>query len=296
MISAGYIITALSDYAHKTGVSDYLIGFLVVSIGTSLPELTTAFVASFTNGGNLLLGDVLGANIIDVTVVLGLTAIVGKKIFVHGKILDKTIFTVMIMALLPLVLGIDGNLNRFDGIILVGAFLMYIYSLLRKEGEFGTLKKELKWKDIWQDMAIVSLSIIALLLSTNWLLISAKQIAVLLDAPQFVIGLLLIAVGTTIPEITVELRSILRGAQGIAFGDILGSVVVNSSLVLGVAALLNPIEFEVSSFVNSAFFMVTSVYIALLFIKKKTITWQEGIGVLLLYITFLVTEGLSGFH
>ena len=86
MISAGYIITAVSDYAKKTGVSDYLIGFLVVSIGTSLPELTTGFVASFAKAGEIVVGNVIGANIIDVTVVLGITAIVGRKIYIHGKI------------------------------------------------------------------------------------------------------------------------------------------------------------------------------------------------------------------
>ncbi len=295
MISAGYIITAVSDYAKKTGVSDYLIGFLVVSIGTSLPELTTAVVASFTKTSQIVLGDIIGANIIDVTVVLGITAIIGKKIFIHGKVLTKTIFTVMLMAFLPLIVGFDGKISQLEGFLLVIAFFLYIYSLLKKEGQFGKIKKELEWKDIWQDMVVISLSIIALLLSTHWLLLSANQIAIMLEVPQFVMGLILVAAGTTVPELTVEVRSILKGATGLAFGDILGSVVANSTLVLGVGAIINPIIFEKTRFINSAFFMITSVYIALLFIKKKQITWQEGVGVLLLYVTFLITEGLSGF-
>ena len=295
MISAGYIITAVSDYAKKTGVSDYLIGFLVVSIGTSLPELTTAFVASFAKAGEIVVGNVIGANIIDVTVVLGITAIIGRKIFIHGKILTKTVFTVMIMAFLPLLVGFDGKITQLEGVFLIIAFLVYIYLLLKKEGKFGHMKKQLKWKDIWQDMVVISLSIVALLLSTHWLLISSIKIATILEVPNFVMGLILVAVGTTIPELTVEVRSILKGATGLAFGDILGSVVANSTLVLGVGAIINPIVFEKTRFINSAFFMITSVYIALLFIKKKQITWREGMGVLLLYVTFLITEGLAGF-
>ena len=95
MFSASYIITAVTHYAKKLGISEYLIGFVVVSIGTSIPELTTAFVASFRNAGALVLGAVIGANIIDVTIVLGMTAIVGKKIFIHGKVLTKTVLTVL---------------------------------------------------------------------------------------------------------------------------------------------------------------------------------------------------------
>lgn len=295
MLSAGYIISAVTDYAKKSGVSNYLIGFLVVSLGTSLPELTTAFVASFKNAGNLIIGNVIGANILDVTVVLGVTAIIGRKIFVHGKILDKTLFTVLGMAMLPLMLGADGKISAIEGWVLVTAFILYIFLLLKKEGQFGKLTKQLLWKDIWQDMAIISLSIVTLLLSSNWLIQSAIRIASILNVPQFSLGLVLVALATTVPELSVEIRSILRGATGIAFGDILGSVVVNSSLVIGIAAIINPINVEPSSFISAAFFMVTTVYIALLFIKKKEITWQEGVGVLMLYLTFLITEGIAGF-
>ena len=295
MFSASYIITAASDYAKKTGVSDYLIGFLVLSIGTSLPELTTAFVASFSGAGNLVLGDVLGANIIDVTIVLGIMSIVGKKIFVHGKILTETLFTVMIMVILPFILGFDGLLSRRDGIILVVSFLVYIISLLKKEGKFGELKKQLHWKDIWQDMFIITGCVIALLLSANWLIHAARNIAYMMDIPEFIVGLVLVAVGTTVPELTVELKSVISGSTGIAFGDILGSVVTNSSLVLGIAAILNPISFERSGFINSASFMITAVFISLLFIKKKEITWQEGIGLLMIYITFILTVGIADY-
>ena len=291
MFSASYIITAVTHYAKKLGISEYLIGFVVVSIGTSIPELTTAFVASFRNAGALVLGDVIGANIIDVTIVLGMTAIVGKKIFIHGKVLTKTVLTVLFMTMLPLLLGIDGTLSRIDGVILIAPFLLYIYSLLRKEGHFGHIKKDVAWKDIWKDMLVITCSLIVLLISANLLIGSARYIGHNLGLPEIMLGLVLVAVGTTIPELTVEIESILRGSSGIAFGDILGSVVCNSSLVLGTAAILRPIVIvNKTLFRNSALFMVMAVYIALIYIKKKQINWQEGIGLLLVYATFLITE------
>ena len=292
MFSAGYIISAITDYAKKLGISNYLIGFLVVSVGTSIPELSTAFVAAFKNAGNMVLGNVIGANIIDVTLVLGLTAIVGKKLFVHGKVLTDTLLTVMVVSILPLVLGFDGQLSRIDGIILIGAFFAYMLNLLRKEGQMGHIKKDVKWGNIWKDMVVITISLITLLISSNLLISSARVVGRTMGIPDIILGLVLVAVGTTIPELTVELQSVFRGVSGIAFGDILGSVVCNSSLVLGLSAVINPITIAVANrsiFRDSAMFMVTSVYIALLFIKKKQITWTEGIGLLMVYATFLVT-------
>jgi cation:H+ antiporter len=296
-VSAGYIINAVSDYARKTGISDYLIGFLVVAFGTSLPELTTAIVASLNKNSNIVLGDLIGASIIDVTIVLGLTSIIGRKIFVQGKIINKTLFNVIIMAMLPLLLGVDGSFSRLDGVILVIAFVVYLISLIKKEGKLGEVKKQLAWKDIWQDMVVIAGCVFALLFSAFWFIRSTIKIASLLDVPQFILGLVLVAFMTTLPELIIEIRSVLKGSTGIAFGDILGSVVMNTTLILGIAAIIRPIVFvdQKASFINAAFFMVTSVYIALLFIKKKEISWQEGLGLIMLYLTFLITEGLSGY-
>jgi cation:H+ antiporter len=251
-------------------------------------------VASVSGANNIVLGDLIGASIIDVTIVLGLSAIVGRKIFVHGKVIDKTLFTVIIMALLPLILGLDGNFSRFDGVFLILAFFFYLINLLMKEGSFGEVKKDLAWKDIWQDMFIVAGCVAALLLSANWFIRSAIKIATILDVPQFLMGLVFVAFMTTLPELIVEIRSVLKGITGIAFGDILGSVVMNTTLILGIAAVIRPIDFPKVPFINAAFFMVTAVFIALLFIKKKEVSWQEGVGLLMIYVTFLVTEGLSG--
>jgi cation:H+ antiporter len=227
-----------------------------------------------------------------VTLVLGITAIVGKKLFIHGKVLTKTMMLVLSVSLLPLILGFDGTLSRVDGIILISGFLFYIYSLLRKEGQMGKIKKDVKWSEIWKDMVVITISIIVLLIASNFLITSARFIGGIIGIPDILLGLVLVAIGTTIPELTVEVQSVLRGVSGIAFGDILGSVVCNSSLVLGVAALLNPITIPKYNFIlfrDSALFMVTAIYIALLFIKKKKITWEEGIGLIMVYATFVVT-------
>lgn len=293
-ISAKYAIGAISNYAKNTGISDYLIGFLVVSVGTSLPDLSTAIVGSIANQGAIVLGDVIGANILDVTLVLGITAIVAKKLKITGQVLSKTSLYVLPIVIVPLVLGFDGKLSNIDGIILLLVFCYYTYMTLKKEQSFGYVKKNVPFKLLWKDMVVFLGSITALLLSARWLLISSLQIANYFSIPPYIMGLVLVAFGTTTPELTIGILAVLKGAEHkqIMFGNILGAVVLTSTFVLGVAAILRPIVFDRNVFLSTGMFMVTAVYIGILFINKKEITWKEGIGLLLIYLTFLISEGL----
>jgi len=291
--SADVAVGAISRYAKRVGISDYLIGLLIVAVGTSLPELSTAITGSFSGFGNLILGDVIGANIIDVTVVLGLMAIVGRKIKITSRILGNTMFVTMSMVILPFLLGFDGEFSRFDGIVLITAFVLYIIRLWNKEGKMGKIKKDVPLKLIYRDMISFIIAVPILLLSANFLIANSIKVAYAFNVPPILIGLTLIAIGTTAPEITVEIRSVLKGCKDVGFGDLLGSVVVNSSLVLGIAALIRPFTYEVTVFIPAITFMVTAVFIGLLFLKQKEITWHEGIGLMLLYVTFLVSQGIA---
>ncbi len=290
MKAASNIINALTHYGHETGLSEYIIGFLVLSIGTSIPELTTAFIASSMHHGQLILGDVLGANVIDMTVVLGLTAIFGKHIHVKGKFLSKTVLLVIFLTVLPVLLGMDGSLSKVDGWILLAAFAFYIWRLYMREGSLGKLKKDVKLSRLWVHMAVFLGNLAALLLCARWLVLASVQTADLLNIPIFVVGLFIIAAGTTSPELMVDVTSVIKKKSSLAFGDILGSVVCNASLVLGVASVMQPITFSVKTFVLPALFMITSVFVGILFIKKKEITWEEGVGLLLIYATFVVSQ------
>lgn len=293
MKSAGFLIQAIGDYAKQTGLSDYLVGFLIVSIGTSIPDLSTAFIASMSGQGTLILGNVLGANIMDITLLLGLSAIIAGKLTVKGEIIIKSLPTVCIIALFPILLGLDGELSRFDGILLIGAFVIYAARLFYKEDTFGKIKKQVPLKYLWKDMVVFVGCIIALLLSSKWLVFSSVKLAEGLDISTFLIGLVFISIATTVPELVIAIKSAIGHRVNLTFGDILGAVTINSSFVLGIAAVLNPIVFETRPFLIAAMFMITSVYIGTTYIRKKVITWHEGIGLLLIYATFLISQILA---
>jgi len=290
--SADLIIKSTSNMAKEFGVTEYFIGFAVIAIGTSLPELVTAIFGSIAKQSNLILGDLIGANIIDATLVLGLMAIIGRRIRIEGSMFrtfDETLFMTLGIVLLPLILGLNGVISRLEGIILLIAFGFYIFRLIKREETFRH-KKHIIIKEIRKDIIIFCLALPLLLFSAKFLVSSAVEIANALNISTYIIGITVVALGTTIPELTVETRAILKGKRGIGFGNVIGSIIANISLILGIAAIINPVIFMPTIFITAALFMITSTFVALLFLQKKEVTWKEGLALVLIYLTFIISE------
>lgn len=290
--SASYVIKAASNLAKEFGITDYLIGFAIVALGTSLPELMTAIFGSIAGKSELVLGDLIGANILDTTVVLGLMAVVGRRIKIEGKMFstfDTTLFMTLSIVVLPLLLGIDGRISRIDGIVLLGAYSIYLYRLIEREETFRH-RKHLIPLEIWKDILTFIVALPLLLLSAKFLVTSVSSIIEEFHFSSYIGGMILLAVGTTLPELTVEVSSAWKGIKNIGFGDVIGSIMVNSSLILGLAAVINPILIPKTAFITSILFMLTSTFVALLFLQKEIVTWKEGLALILIYITFIVSE------
>ncbi|MFH1316244.1 MAG: hypothetical protein ABII01_01880 [Candidatus Woesearchaeota archaeon] len=288
--SAGYMLLAITNYAKKTGMSHFLIGFLVIAIGTSLPELSTGIMSAIVGKNVLSLGNVIGANILDVTLILGINLIVMKKIKNIGFVINRSFYLLYIIILLLLILGIDGVISRIDGLILLIIFSMYIISLIRKEHELGKIKKSIKFKHVIVDMLTFLFALTALLLATRWLVFASIEMSGILDIPIFLIGLIFVSITTTMPEFMVSIKSALKKQNNISFGNLIGAVSINSSLVIGVSALINPIVFEFSQFFRPLLFMITSVFITSMIFRKKIITSEHGFILVIIYVLFIFTE------
>jgi cation:H+ antiporter len=291
MKSASYALQAIVHYAKETGISDYIIGFFVVSIGTSLPELCTAFFSSIGNNGAISLGNVIGANVLDMTVIMGITAVLAGKIFVKDR-LGKSRYLIMGTMALIILLGFDGKLSRYDGLILVCMYFIYTIVLLKQEKNVGKIKADVKLKYIWTDILVFGGTIAALLLAVRWFVLSTTTLAYMLNVPNFLMGVLFVALGTTTPELIVNIKSVLARHPGIGMGDLVGAASTNITLVIGIAALLNPIYFDSVRFSVSALFMLGTVIIALFMMKKGRVNWKEGLFLVSLYIAFVAVQGL----
>jgi len=283
-------VYGISRYAKRLGISDYLIGLIVISLAASLPELVSALNGAMINDSGIVFGTILGSNIVGISLVIGLLALVGKNVSLECKILKKTKTDIFLLTILPFVLLIDSKLGRFDGALLILSYVIWLGLLWKREGEFGKVKKDVKLKHLYRDALIFIGCLVAILLSARWLVFSSINIANLLNISSYLIALIVIGIGSSMPDLSVGIRSVLRNHQDIGIGDALGSLIMKSLLFLGIIALINPIIIAWSTIAVSAVFLVLTVALVLKFTYQKTIDWKKGLILVLLYVIFLIAQ------
>lgn len=287
--SADLVVYGISDYARRLGISDYLIGFIIVSIGTALPDLISAMTAAFLGQSGLIFGGIFGANLFAV-LILGVVLLIGKKIKTKQKAIGNLPITTLLMCILPLLLVVDGFFSRVDGLVALAAFGVYIFRLWQGEQYLGHMKKSIAFKNIYKDMMIFCIALAAMLLSARFLVLSSVRAAHILSISPFVVGLLVIAVGGSIPELTVQIRSVLRKHQDIAFGNVLGSVVANSTFVVGLVGIISPFFISFKMVYLMFIFLAAGMIYILYVMRKNYVSWKHGIVLILVYLLFLAFE------
>ncbi|MBW2974091.1 hypothetical protein KY366_00075 [Candidatus Woesearchaeota archaeon] len=287
--SASLVVYSISNYARKLGVSDYLIGFLVISVGTAIPELTASITGAFLNQGAIVFGTVLGANLFEIPL-LGLLLLIARKIKTKQSSGMSAPIVTLFIIILPVLLVLDGVLSNTDGAVLIISFFVYIARLWHGEGQLGKMKKDVKLKNIWKDAVIFCLALAALLLSARFLVFSSIHISDILNISPYIVGLIIIGIGASAPELTVQMHSISRHHKDIAFGNVLGSLVANSALVLGIVALIRPISIKPGMIFITSIFLMAGVLYMLVIMENKEVSWKHGLVMISFYVLFLAAE------
>ncbi len=288
--AAYFLVLGIANYAKKLGISEYLVGLLIVAAGASAPEFLASLSGVFYGSSSIVFGTIFGSNLLGITLVLGLLAIVGKKLPMNQKVFEKTKWDVLILIALPFLLLLDGKLTIIDGIVLLIAFAFYVSLLWKREGQLGKLKKGVKINFIWKDALIFILSLIVVLLASRFLVDFSMQISFIMNWPSFIVATLLIGFGASIPDLFLGLNSIKKGHEGVAFGDIMGSMILKSLLFFGIFALMTTLKFNV---LNNIFIGILTIITSMLlfyFVKKGFLTRINGIILSLFYIIFLVGQ------
>jgi len=188
-------------------------------------------------------------------------------------------------------LGTANGLSRFDGVILLSAFIYYMYNLMRQETKFSKMVQHTSKKEAAKYMVLFLASITLLLISAHYVVRYAEALSLDLNISPLMIGLFIISFGTSLPELMFESRAVLTGHSSMAIGDLVGSVITNSSLVLGVTAIIHPISVNSLIYVTNTMFMLFSAFIFFTFAESyNKITWTEGISLLFLYVLFIIVE------
>lgn len=300
--SGGMVVRALTKISKVLGMSEFVIAFILMSIATTLPELFVGISSAFSGVPNLSLSNVIGSNIANLTLVAGIAAILAGRIKVKEQLIKNNIWTIFTLTLLFVVLLNDGVLSRIDGAVLLTVFVGYMFHLYRQKEVFkGGLKTNKnifnkngngpvrRTKIFFKNLSSFSFGIILLLGSSIAVVQSAKYLAISFNIPLVVIGIFLVAIGTSLPEMVFSIRSVFSGHEGMSFGNLLGSVSINSTLILGVTALISPIVIVNPQIIwMSIMVMIVSVFLFSYFIYTRgAINRKEGFILLLMYLLFI---------
>ncbi|MFH0929418.1 MAG: hypothetical protein V1818_03625 [Candidatus Aenigmatarchaeota archaeon] len=292
IMSSHFVVKSIIKVEQYYHLREFLVGFLLIGILTSLPEISVGILSALGGISSLSFGNVLGAAVVDIALVMGLVAFVGKKIKFESQLEKSTLFIIAFLVVLPLILFLDQELSRTDGIILVAAFALYVVRLFTVRKKFKTAKKKSFVKiRLYRNLAIFVLSLILLVVSARVVVHVATEIATILAFPLVLIGLLIVSPGTSLPELSFELGCVMRGHSSVALGDLLGSLAFNSTLVLGLVSIISPIQAPFTSFAISSVFIVVSLVTFLVFAETgKVMTRREGSVLILLYVLFVVAS------
>lgn len=308
-----HLVDELRDIAQITKMEKYGLTAFLLAFATSLPELIVGVAAALEGRPTLSLGNVLGSNIADISFVMGGIAIVGGSVRVLGEFLRRDLFSAFLAGSLPLLLLIDSSLSRIDAVVLLSVYFWFTYTVLGKKTEEiaeyqesdipfmqkvflrlrqDGVKKHYFWLFFWVAM---------LLFSADMLVRVSINVAGDLGVPVILIGMFFIALGTSLPEFAFELRALKSHETAMVFGDLLGSIVANSTLVLGITALIKPIILD-GGFTPYLLATVTFVVLFGLFwiftSTQKILERWEGVLLLLVYLLFIYFEfsRIRGFH
>lgn len=291
------LVETLTKIALKLKMSEFLVGFMLMAVATSLPELLVGVVSAIEREPLFSLGNVIGSNIANLTIVLGLTALIAKGVRVQSHVRNREIFYMNLCAISPLILLLDGSLSRVEGAILLMIFVFYISNLVFRSKEYPKIIKDhRKTISLPLQFLFLGTGVAALLVSAEVLIHSGIVIAAALGIPTILIGIFVLALGTSLPELSFEISAATKRRGAMVMGDIMGSVVANATLVLGTTAMIHPITPERPDILmTSAGALIITLLIFTFFIRSGyRISTKEGLALVLGYLVFVVATLLFG--
>jgi cation:H+ antiporter len=295
---ADLMVDGASSIAHRLGISALAIGLSVVAFGTSLPELIVNILASYGGNKELALGNILGSNIANILLILGITAMIHPLAVSRGTVWKEIPLSLLaVLVLIVMISGpyLDGSslaiLDRADGFILIAfliIFLYYIFGISKIEGEDKILPEPAN-HSLSSSVLMISLGLIGLGFGGKWVVEGAVLFAENLGISQAVIGLTIVAFGTSLPELATSIVAALKKQTDIAVGNIVGSNIFNIFWILGASAIIRPLTFSPELF-RDVFMVIFATVLLFIFMfvgRKETLERSQAAGFVALYIIYI---------
>lgn len=285
--------TFATKYATKLAasyhLSKYTTGFIIIAIISILPETFISISSALQGVPSFGLGTLFGSNIADLTLIVAIILLFSKhELRVESKIL-KNRFSYPLLLLLPLILGLDGNFTRLEGLGLVLAGGIFYFVALRDGSKASPVRVD--GAERLKHFLLLLLSMALLLVGSHFVVSSASTLAHRIGMNPVLIGMLIVGLGTTIPELFFSLKAVKRKDDSMAMGDILGTVLADATIVVGILAIVSPFSFpQKLIYVTGAFMVLASALLFFCMRTKRTLSKKEGILLFLFWLAFVVVE------
>lgn len=282
---ADYFVDSASAIARKFHIPSMIIGLTIVSIGTSLPELSVSLTSALIGKNDLAVANVVGSNIFNILMGLGVTSII-SKLPIEKNTIENDIPFLNIIGSILLMMMLNLTLSRFEGILLIGlliGFLFYIIKPVLNNKEESKEESKLSFKTILLGI----LGVVGIILGGDMVVDSASNIAKMFGMSQNLIGLTVVALGTSLPEFVTSVIAGIKGENEIAIGNIIGSNIFNILMILGISSIISPIVISFISVIDIMFMIAIGILLYVFVVKSKTLKRYQGIVFVFLYIGYI---------
>lgn len=282
---ADVFVDCSSAIAKRFGIPSIIVGLTIVAMGTSAPEFSVSVQSALAGMNDMSIANVIGSNMFNLLVVLGLSSVVNKL-----KINNyKDVYIMLVVGLIMLICSADGLLNVFDGALLLVIFTFYILSLIFKAYN-GNQKEETeeKQKSLITTIVLSILGLGAIIWGGDLVVNSASAIAQQLGMSENLVGLTVVAIGTSLPELVTSLVATKKGEVDIAVGNVVGSNIFNMLLILGTSSIINPMTVAYFTFLDILFIIGAMAMFILMTYSSKTLNKEKGLPLVLVYIIYII--------
>ncbi|VAY86267.1 K+-dependent Na+/Ca+ exchanger related-protein [hydrothermal vent metagenome] len=286
---ADFIIEQSEKIALYFNISSFIIGATLVALGTSLPEMAVSISASLQKSGDIAVANVIGSTIFNISLVLGSVFLISNKINPSRDLFAKDSAWLIFPILIFILMSIDGTLSVFDGflfLVLMGAYLLFlIQSNHIDETNKNLVREKFGW---FKSLSLLLVGFIFVVGGADFAISAASNIAKDFGISQWIIGLFLVAFGTSLPELTVAIKAALKNNTDMAIGAVIGSNVANFTMVLGLSAIANPLNVDLN---GNLFDIVAAIIVSimLVFITASKL-YNKSAGIVLITVLVLVSS------
>lgn len=283
---ADWFVDGTSGIARKLGIPQLVVGLTIVAMGTSAPEAAVSITASLKNNAGIAIGNVVGSNILNILIILGITAVLIPVAIQKSTLWIEIPYMLAVTIVLTL-MGLDGRVSRIEGVLLWGMFLIYLAYLFYL-AKCGTDAKEAVEESAWKLVICAVVGGVTVVWGSDITVDAATALAQLIGMSERLIGLTIVALGTSLPELVTSVTAARKGNADIAIGNIVGSNIFNILFVIGTAALIIPVPFADNFIIDGIIAVAAGVLLWIAVFRKLELRRPWGIVMLLGYGAYVI--------